>query len=59
MPREPLAERSRPDSLDRHGRPEFVVRRQGVDLLRAFSFEESYKAYQETRDIPIPEYLRH
>jgi hypothetical protein len=45
--------------LDRHGRPEFVIRRQGVDLLRVYSFEESFRAYQKTKDVPIPEYLRH
>jgi len=43
--------------LERHGRPRFVIRRQGVDLLRVYSFEESFRAYQATKNIPVPPYL--
>jgi hypothetical protein len=44
--------------LDRHGASSFVVSRQGVDLLRVYSYSESYRAFQATADEPIPEYLR-
>ncbi len=44
--------------LERHGVPVFTVRRQGVDLLRVYPFSQSLRAYQETRDVPIPAYLR-
>ncbi len=45
--------------LERHGRPQFVIRREGVDLLRIYPFDESFRAYQGTRSIPTPAYLRH
>jgi hypothetical protein len=34
--------------LERHGRPSFVIRRQGVDLLRVYTFEESFRAFRAT-----------
>lgn len=45
--------------LERHGTPCFTIRRQGVDLLRVYSYDESYRAFEATRAEPIPEYLRH
>ncbi len=44
--------------LEAHGRPSFVIRRQGVDLLRVYPFEESVRAYRETVDVEVPIYLR-
>jgi hypothetical protein len=44
--------------LDRHGHPLYSIRRQGVDLLRVFPFEERLKALKATKDEPIPDYLR-
>jgi hypothetical protein len=44
--------------LERHGTPSFVVRREGVDLLRVYPFSEAFKAFKETKDEPIPAYLR-
>ncbi len=45
--------------LDRNGRACFSVKRHGVDLLRVYSYEESLKAYQATRNVPIPPHLRY
>ncbi len=45
--------------LDQHGAPRFRISRQGVDLLRVYSFDESFKAYQAVKDVPIPDYLNH
>jgi len=44
--------------LERHGAPVWTLRRQGVDLLRVYPFAQSLRAYTETRDVPIPPYLR-
>ncbi len=44
--------------LERRGRPHFVVRRQGVDLLRVYPYDESRRAYEATKDLPIPAHLR-
>jgi hypothetical protein len=44
--------------IDRNGSPSFVVSRQGVDLLRVYSYEESFRAYQATQHEPIPSYLK-
>jgi Dolichyl-phosphate-mannose-protein mannosyltransferase len=38
--------------LERNGHPVFVIRRQGVDLLYVYSFEELAKATETTRDQP-------
>jgi len=43
--------------LERHGRPSFVVRRQGVDLMRVYPDSEYRRAVVETADEPIPEYI--
>lgn len=44
--------------LEARGKPEFTIRRQGVDLLRVYPFSESFRAFQETVDEPVPPYLR-
>ena len=44
--------------LERHGMPTFTVRRQGVDLLRVYSVEETVRAFYATKDVPMPEHLR-
>ena len=44
--------------LERNGHPIFVIRRQGVDLLRIYSSEESVRAARETRHVPLPSYLQ-
>ena len=41
--------------LERHGRPRFSVRRQGVDLLRVYPFAELDRALNATKADPIPE----
>jgi 4-amino-4-deoxy-L-arabinose transferase-like glycosyltransferase len=38
--------------LERNGHPVFAIRRQGVDLLRVYSFEELEQAMAATRDEP-------
>jgi Dolichyl-phosphate-mannose-protein mannosyltransferase len=43
--------------LERHGRPVFAIRREGVDLLRVYAFEEFVEAFRITKDLPIPRYL--
>jgi hypothetical protein len=43
--------------LDENGTPVMVITRQGVDLFRVYSFEEAFRAFEETRHVPIPEYL--
>jgi Dolichyl-phosphate-mannose-protein mannosyltransferase len=39
--------------LDRFGHPLFVIRRQGVDLLRVYTHQESMEAAQHTREQPV------
>src|SRR5208337_3923462 len=39
--------------LDRFGHPVFVIRRQGVDLLRVYTHQESLEAARRSRDDPI------
>jgi hypothetical protein len=43
--------------LERRGHPVFVIRREGVDLLRVFDFPEFVEAFRLTKDVPIPRYL--
>jgi hypothetical protein len=43
--------------LERHGRPLFVVRRQGVDLMRVYPDSEFQRAALATRDVPVPDYI--
>ena len=38
--------------LEQHGHPVFVIRRQGVDLLRVYTYEELKRAMAATRDEP-------
>jgi hypothetical protein len=38
--------------LERNGHPVFVIRRQGIDLLRVYSFEELERAMAATRNEP-------
>jgi hypothetical protein len=38
--------------LERQGRPCFIIQRQGVDLLRVYPFEESFRAYRAMSAIP-------
>jgi hypothetical protein len=38
--------------IERNGHPVFVIRRQGVDLLYVYPFEESVRAVEATRDEP-------
>jgi hypothetical protein len=38
--------------LERHGHPVFAISRQGIDLLRIYSFEEWTRAAKATRDEP-------
>jgi hypothetical protein len=44
--------------LERHGTPTFVLRRQGVDLLRVYPVEETLRGYYATRNVPMPPHLR-
>jgi hypothetical protein len=44
--------------LEDKGRPRFVIRRQGVDLLRVYPYDESVRAYLATKDVKTPEHLR-
>lgn len=44
--------------LDARGQPRFTIAREGVDLLRVYPFSESFRAYEATRGVPIPEHLR-
>ena len=43
--------------LEEHGHPIFSIRRQGVDLLRVYSHEETVRAATETRHTPLPSHL--
>jgi hypothetical protein len=43
--------------LERHGHPRFAIRREGVDLLRVFPFDEMVEACRQTMGLPIPRYL--
>ncbi len=43
--------------LERHGLPLFTIRREGVDLLRVYPFDEFVEAFRITKDVPIPRYL--
>jgi hypothetical protein len=43
--------------LDQHGHPRFVIRREGVELLRVYPFEEFVKGIAQTRHIPVPHHL--
>jgi len=43
--------------LDRFGHPVFVIRRQGVDLLRVYTHQESLEAARRTQDEPVPRSL--
>jgi hypothetical protein len=43
--------------LERNGHPLFVIRREGVDLLRVYPFDEFREAILRTRHIPIPHHL--
>jgi len=44
--------------LDRSGKPTFTIRRQGVDLVRVYPYEESLKAFLNTREAPFASHLR-
>ncbi|CAN5913849.1 hypothetical protein BH23PLA1_BH23PLA1_15540 [soil metagenome] len=44
--------------LERQGHPRFVIRRQGVDLLRVYSHAEALSAYEATKGEPPPPHLR-
>ena len=44
--------------LENHGQAEFTISRQGVDLLRVYTHAESLKAYESTRNVPIPQHLK-
>ena len=44
--------------LDRFGHPVFAIRRQGVDLLRVYTHQESLEAALHTRNEPVPRSLR-
>ncbi|MDR3638942.1 MAG: glycosyltransferase family 39 protein [Isosphaeraceae bacterium] len=43
--------------LERHGHPRFVIRREGVDLLRVFPSEEFVESVRQTAHEPVPHYL--
>ncbi|MDR3632200.1 MAG: glycosyltransferase family 39 protein [Isosphaeraceae bacterium] len=43
--------------LEAHGQPIFRIRRQGVDLMRVYSFEDAYRAHEATKLVPVPSYL--
>ncbi len=44
--------------LDQYGHPVFVIRREGVDLLRVFTSEEDQEAFRRTRNQAVPRHLR-
>ncbi len=43
--------------LDRHGHPVFTIRREGVNLLRVYLFEEMVELLRRTKNVPIPQCL--
>jgi 4-amino-4-deoxy-L-arabinose transferase-like glycosyltransferase len=43
--------------LEGHASPVFAIKREGVDLLRVFTFEDFLEAARQTRDQPIPRHL--
>ena len=43
--------------LERHGHPTFVIRREGVDLLRVYPFGDFVDAARQGTHEPIPAYL--
>jgi hypothetical protein len=43
--------------LERHGHSVFAVRREAVDLLRVYTFQDFLEANRQTRNQPIPRHL--